>query len=275
MFSVRLPGTSLVSSRLGFGTSALHHLKWSSERQRLLLAALDAGFTHFDTARMYGDGMAERAIGSCLSGGLRQHITLATKFGIPARPWAERYPPLMYAHKAMGNLTRRVGWQTDTPRRCLSVAAAEASLVASLGALRTDWVDLWLVHEPRLDDLPALKSLANWLEHQKNSGRVRALGLAGAAVDCLAIHSAMPGVFDVLQVEDSIACCEAEVLRAAGVPLQVTYGYLRLAASEPGSMAKPDPLTVLKSALLRNHAGMVLVSTRKPERLPALAALAS
>src|SRR3712207_7513257 len=48
-------------------------------RQELLGSALDAGFTHFDTAPMYGEGMAERTLGQFLSRRLRQQVTLATK----------------------------------------------------------------------------------------------------------------------------------------------------------------------------------------------------
>lgn len=274
MQTIILPGTELTGSRLGFGTSSLHHLPRENDRQRLLQAALDLGFTHFDTARMYGEGMAERSLGTWLAGGLRQQVTLATKFGIPAHAWSERLPALMYAQRAVGGVARRVGWRGEPERgRFWTEDAAVASLTRSLWALRTDWVDVLLVHEPRMDDLPSLQALAPWLLQQKVGGRVRYLGLAGQAVTCLAIHQAMPGVFQVLQVEDSLAGVEADVLTAAGLPLQITYGYLRL-AGQAGDTMPLDPPTLLRAALARNSSGMVLVSTRKIERVRDLAALA-
>lgn len=273
MHRVTIPGTTLVTSRLGFGTAALHHLPWPSDRLRLLQAAFDAGFTHFDTARMYGEGMAERSLGKWLAGGTRQDVTLASKFGIPANPWAERFPGLMYTQRLLRSTARKVGWRGQWTRlRQWSVASAEASLQASLRSLRTDWLDLLFVHEPSEDDLPALMALEGWLEKQKASGRVRYLGLAGRAAECLAIHQAMPGVFDVLQVEDSIGGSEADVLLAAGLPLQVTYGYLRLAATTSEVSVAPSPSALIRAALARNEAGMVLVSTRRTTRIRTLAA---
>lgn len=272
--AINLTGTSLQVSRLGFGTAALHHLPSANERQRLLQAALDVGFSHFDTARMYGEGMAERTLGAWLAGGLRQRVTLTTKLGIPAQAWPERFPSLMYAQRAVGGMARRAGWRGASERgRCWTEDAVEASLTRSLRALRTDWVDVLLLHEPRIIDLPALQALAPWLLQQKVNGRVRYLGLAGQAATCLSIHQAMPGVFQVLQVEDSLAGREADVLTAAGLPMQITYGYLRLAGLARDTQPF-DPLSQLRAALARNSAGMVLVSTRKIDRVRDLAALA-
>jgi aryl-alcohol dehydrogenase-like predicted oxidoreductase len=275
MRTITLPGTELITSRLGFGTAALHHLFNPRDRQRLLLAALDAGFTHFDTARMYGEGMAERSLGALLAGGMRRRVTLATKFGIRAQPWQERFPPLLYAQRALSGVARRAVWKEPLQQgRCWSATAAAASLTASLRSLRTDWVDMLLVHEPRDEDLPALQALAPWLQQQQTSGRVRYLGLAGQAATCLSIHQAMPGVFQVLQVEDSRAGQEADALTTAGLPLQVTYGYVRRAGEPSADDPQPDTLALLRSAIARNPGGMVLVSTRKRERIQALAGLA-
>ena len=268
----KLPGTSLLVSRLGFGTASIHHLMTQGERQRLLSKAFDSGITHFDTARMYGEGLAERTLGHWLTGGRRQSVTLATKFGMPAQPALERVPLLMYAQRAMTSWARRAGRQVKDERtRCWSVTAAEASLTASLRALKTDWVDLLLVHEPRYYDLEPLRSLASWLKDQQVSGRVRYLGLSGRASTCLAIYQAVPNLFQVLQVEDSLSGREADVLLAAGLPLQITYGYMRLAES-PANLSLPlDPVKQLKAGLTRNSTGMVLVSTRRVQRVQILA----
>ena len=242
----------------------------------MLAEALDAGFTHFDTARMYGEGIAEHALGRFLAGGLRQKVTLASKFGLPADPLFERFPALMYAQRALRGVARRARLPWDRQRvRALSPEAAEASMVKSLKALQTDWLDILFVHEPKLGEVAELHALAEWFTRQKSSGRVRYLGLAGGAANCLAVMRQVPGVFDVLQVEDSLEGREADILAAAGWPLQITYGYLRRAIAQPGNpVASPlDGLAVMRAALARNRDGMVLVSTRKVDRLRELAEL--
>ena len=42
--------TDLQVSQIALGTGSLHHLSSSAARQALLLAAFDAGITHFDTS---------------------------------------------------------------------------------------------------------------------------------------------------------------------------------------------------------------------------------
>src|SRR3990172_8903850 len=83
MRRVTLPGTDLDTSVLGFGSAggAIDDL----ERLRLLELAFDRGITHFDTARAYGMGNAERIVGRFISD-KRDEVTVTTKLGImPAR----------------------------------------------------------------------------------------------------------------------------------------------------------------------------------------------
>ena len=266
MKQVRLPGTDLTVSRLGFGTASLHHLIRWKDRADLLACALDSGFSHFDTARMYGDGLAEATLGRFLAGGLRQQVTLATKIGFASDPLGEMIPAVMYFKRAAGIIARKTGFSLQTDRaRKLSADDAERTLARSLRALRTDWVDVLFVHEPQPDELGALQNLAKWLLLQKSSGRTRLLGLSGAANDCLAIVKEVGGVFDVLQVEDSVAGREADALRAIEWPMQITYGYFRRAND------MSDAQATLKAAMARNAQGMVLMSSRKSERLRAAA----
>ena len=60
------------------------------------------------------------------------------------------------------------------------------------------------MHEPVVEDVASLQSLADWLQQQKVGGRVRYLGLAGRAENCVAVMQQFDGLFDVLQVEDSL-----------------------------------------------------------------------
>lgn len=276
MRHVRVPGTTLDASRLGFGTASLHHLLRRRDRLSLIAAALDAGFSYFDTARMYGEGMAERTLGEYFTPSLRQRVVLATKFGLPAHRVAERWPAYMYAQRAIGGIARRAGVSGGSERkRELDASRAESSLVASLRALRTDWLDVLFVHEPQIEDIPQLHQLATWLARIKADGRVRYVGLAGMAQNCVAVVSQIAEVFDLLQVEDSISGREADVLTSLGRPLQITYGYLRRAAehAQEASLQAPRANEVVRAALARNTTGTILVSTRKGDRLRQLAEL--
>jgi aryl-alcohol dehydrogenase-like predicted oxidoreductase len=205
-------------------------------------------------------------------------VTIATKFGIPASPWLERFPLLMYPQRATGLVARRMGMlatSTEKSVRMLTPAAAERSLTDSLKALRTDWLDILFVHEPLMKEEADVYGLAEWLSRQKSSGRVRHVGLAGNAANCAFLMRRIEGVFDLLQVEDSLEKREADVVAAAGLPLQVTFGYMRRSGSTSrGSIDSPDePISVMRRALARNRTGMVLVSSRKASRLRALALL--
>ncbi|HTZ88106.1 MAG TPA: aldo/keto reductase, partial [Solirubrobacteraceae bacterium] len=45
--------------------------------------ALDAGVNFIDTADAYSHGESEEIVGEALTGGLRENVVLATKFGLP------------------------------------------------------------------------------------------------------------------------------------------------------------------------------------------------
>jgi hypothetical protein len=90
------------------------------------------------------------------------------------------------------------------------------------------------------------------------------LGLSGNAAQCTRIAKATGSLFKVLQVEDSIADHEADLAARAGIPAQITYGYIRRAAV--GGDQTP-PLMTIGQALARNRNGCVLVSTRQARHL--------
>jgi D-threo-aldose 1-dehydrogenase len=270
MRQIQLAGTDLKISRFGFGTASLHHVASASARRDLLAIAAEYGFTHFDTARMYGEGMAERTLGEFMRG-RRSAFTVATKFGFATHRLYERAPIVMYAGRAVGLATRRLGLVSRPRERVLAPAAAEHSLSASLEALGTDWVDILFVHEPTVKELPAILGLADWLAKQKSVGRARRIGLAGAAGDCVAIARQVPGLFDILQVEDSIENKEADAVREAGWPLQITFGYVRRSRMRSGNAVHaPRPIETIAAAAARNVAGAILLSTRRKDHLSAL-----
>jgi len=108
-----------------------------------------------------------------------------------------------------------------------------------------------------------------YLEREKRSGKIRYLGLAGEASECGAFAQWADGVFDVLQVRDSLEKHEADCLSAIGKKAQITYGYLR--AARGATEVNSEMRGVMREAQTRNPDGVILVSSRKPNRLQMLA----
>ena len=127
----------------------------TKHRQRILHAAYDAGIRHFDVARMYGLGAAEGELGQ-FAQSKRDQLVLATKFGIDINPrgglaarsqgMARR---LITLFPALRKVARRSSGALFQPRR-YDAQKARDSLESSLRALRTDYVDLFLLHEPKI-----------------------------------------------------------------------------------------------------------------------------
>jgi aryl-alcohol dehydrogenase-like predicted oxidoreductase len=110
--------------------------------------ALELGITLFDTADIYGDkGGSETALGEIL-GARRKDIVLATKFGMP-----------MDGEGKLKGASRRY-----------IMSAAEASL----RRLKTDWIDLYQLHQR--DPLTPIEETLRALDDLVRQGKVRYVG---------------------------------------------------------------------------------------------------
>jgi aryl-alcohol dehydrogenase-like predicted oxidoreductase len=189
-------------SRLGFGCSALLGRASASESERAVAAALEHGITFFDTARSYGYGQSEQLLGRLFTG-RRDGIFLCTKFGIlPAQGgWKQRVKPLaravVKAFPALRNAAQRLVASEFTAGQ-FSVATLQASFETSLRALRTDYVDMLLMHAAPAsvlaqDDL--LEALARLVE----SGKVRMAGISGDLPTISAYFAQRPPVLTTAQ----------------------------------------------------------------------------
>jgi aryl-alcohol dehydrogenase-like predicted oxidoreductase len=175
-------GSGVVISRVGFGCASLMRLPSARRRRNLVAAAIDAGLTHFDVARMYGLGAAEAELGRALRT-RRDQVTIATKFGIeasgPLRALGRLQAParaLLARSKRTRAAARRQRDLFVAPRR-YDVAQARRSLDTSLRKLATDHVDILFLHDPRphdeIDD-----GLAAFLEEARAAGKIRAWGMS-------------------------------------------------------------------------------------------------
>lgn len=118
----RLGAEGPAVSLLGLGTNNFGWRIGLEESRAVLHAALDEGVTLIDTADVYGEGSSERMLGELLAG-VRDRVVLVTKFGSRGAPGAP-----------------------DLPRG--SIAYARWALDRSLERLRTEHVDVWMLHRP-------------------------------------------------------------------------------------------------------------------------------
>lgn len=214
------------SSVLGFGCGSVAGRVDKKTSTRALAAALDAGITHFDVARSYGYGDAEALLGQVL-GGRRENVVIATKFGIEAPPGARALRKLKpLAQRVVAGIPAfrplvRSAVQRQTARNLLrfSPASARVSLDESLRALRTDYVDLLLLHECEVDEIGP--EILDFLAQEQESGRIRGYGVTGSAND-VAILAATHGTRLLYQFPNAITNRNIE-LRAAGVSPRITH----------------------------------------------------
>jgi aryl-alcohol dehydrogenase-like predicted oxidoreductase len=153
-----------------------------AESMRAIAAAIDAGITHFDVARLYGYGEAESLLGEAIRG-KRDRLVIASKFGLePTRTAGALRGLKPLAQKVAGSvpglrgaLRSVVGTETHAADR-FSVASARASLERSLRALQTDYLDILFLHDCEPEEVTG--ELITFLDAQIAAGRIRAYGAA-------------------------------------------------------------------------------------------------
>jgi hypothetical protein len=238
-------------SRLAFGTSKLFRLHSSRERQRLLHTALDLGITHFDTARSYGLGAAEAELGRFLTAakhsGRLSPITVATKFGIPtsrAARWLRPFQSVLRrviaaVPRAKATVVSR-GSVAVGPRN-YSVAEAEASLAASLAALRLDQVDALFLHDPPAECIFD-PTLHDWFAQKQSEGLIRTWGVSGSLSAVLAIRENDSPLVRVCQYGSDAV----ERLQDSRIPPRPRISFRPMA----------EPLPVIEQTLSRHPAAL-------------------
>lgn len=264
MKSVLLENTDISVSRFIFGTGSLFNVGTARKRQDVLEAAVDAGFTHFDTAPYYGFGVAERDLAPVLKH--NPHVTFTTKVGIYS-PGGEAQPEAaVFLRKAIGRFLRPV----SRPEIDFSLKRAQLALEGSLRRTGRDRVDLYTLHEPMLPLLD-MAEWRRWLENCVTSGKVRSFGVAltAAQLEPFLATGIDPG--PVIQLCDSLDDREADLLARHHRPMQITFGYVSAALRGGTGASVPD---ILAAALRRNRAGAVIVSSTRPSRMSQYARIA-
>ncbi|MGH6864129.1 MAG: aldo/keto reductase, partial [Methylocella sp.] len=169
-------------SALGFGCASLGSGVSEAQGLRALGVAFERGVTWYDVAPPYGDGEAEGILGKFLTG-RRDRVAICTKFGLPrpvispamrfirpaARAMARAFPQLrggMAKARAVGSRDR------------LRAEQIESSVEESLRRLRTDYIDVLVLHEPAPRDC-ASDTILRELRRVIEKGYVRCVAIAG------------------------------------------------------------------------------------------------
>lgn len=149
--------------RVAFGTWSIGGGdSWgkNDERESLsaLSAAIDLGFTYFDTAPAYGNGLSERLLGEVIKS-RRDKVFVATKCGLD---WGESGSIL---HKERDGVKV---WRNLKPD------AIKRQVEGSLKRLDTDYIDVLLTHwqcpvDPLEESIRAMEDL-------RKEGKIRAWG---------------------------------------------------------------------------------------------------
>jgi aryl-alcohol dehydrogenase-like predicted oxidoreductase len=173
-----IPNTNLNVSEVGFGVWTVGTKMWGVPDEdydtgiRLLRRALDLGINFYDTADVYGDGKGESILARAFEG-RRDQITIATKFGYD-----------FYNHPGVqpGQRERPHNW---TPG--FITMACERSLAR----LKTDRIDFYQLHNPRLDVIRRDDVFAT-LDKLRQQGKILSYGAAlGPAIDLRQIDEAI------------------------------------------------------------------------------------
>ncbi len=146
-------------SAIGLGCMNLSHAYGppvsAEQGERVLLSALDAGVTLFDTATLYGFGANETLVGKVLKPH-RQKITLASKCGMQG-----------VDVQGDGKLVRVIDGRPATLRKTCE---------DSLRRLQTDVIDLYFLH--RWDKSVPIEESVGALGELVRKGHIRSIGLS-------------------------------------------------------------------------------------------------
>jgi len=291
MQTVQVGTTGRTTTQLGYGCSSLMGAMSRAESLAVLETAFDAGIRHFDVAPMYGYGQAESVLGEFLVRH-RAEVTVTTKYGIPppkrqsfigiarsvARPLVKALPGLKRGLTSAAAKATGAG-----PKASFTAAEARESLACSLRELKTDRIDIWLLHDATLADLHD-EGLLRLMQESVATGKIGTYGVGSdrAAIDEIA--AARPQYLPVAQFAWSVL--DAPVPASSSFRIhhraltdnfrnlhQQLLGDKALCTRWSGlvgsDLADPQGLSalMLKAALLENASGIVLFSSKRDKHI--------
>lgn len=164
-------------SIIGIGCMRLNGLQGEKQVQELVETAMAGGINFFDHADIYGGGECEEIFGRAVAPSLREKMILQTKCVI------------------------RPGVCYDSSKEYIL-----QQVDASLRHLRTEYIDILLLHRP--DALMEPEEIAEAFDVLEQSGKVRAFGVSNHnPMQIELLNSCCGGRIRVNQIQYSIAHC--------------------------------------------------------------------
>lgn len=178
MKNISLGNGVLEAPEIGLGCMRITELGSVKAVRELIDTAMDCGINFFDHANIYAEGEAERIFGEAVSPSLRERMIIQSKCGIR--------PGICYDFSKQHILE-----SADT----------------SLKRLKTDYIDLFLLHRP--DTLMEPEEVAEAFDTLERQGKVRFFGVSNqnaAQIELLNHYCGNRIIVDQLQF--SIAHCD-------------------------------------------------------------------
>lgn len=158
----KLGSQGLMASAMGLGCMGMSEFYGATDEAtsiKVMHRALDLGISFFDTADMYGPYKNEELVGRAIKG-IRQEITLATKFGII---------------RDINDPTKR-GFNGKPEY-------VKQSCDGSLKRLGVDEIDLYYLH--RKDPATPIEETVGAMADLVKAGKIKAIGLSEVSADTL------------------------------------------------------------------------------------------
>lgn len=216
----QLGETGLEVSIIGFGAMTIGGAFGpvdDAESLRALHAAIDAGMNFIDTSNAYGQGRSESLIGQFL------------------KERADRDSILVFTKGGNNMVTRVRNFEPGYIAECLD---------GSLARLGREPIDLYMLHNPSVDNMSAEDSYA-LLEQAKSDGKIRNWGVS----------------------INTVPECELAVSQGRAVTLQMEYNVINQSAAGAFAAAKSAGVGVISRVPLNRGflSGRFDESTRFPE----------
>jgi len=205
--------TGLKVSELGLGCSSLGNSVFNygdeSEFFEVLNYAFENGINFFDTADTYGFGNSEALIGKAFRN-KRDKVIIETKVGFLPSSLSSRakflIPFLGNARKLIIPFKKNLK-KLSKKNQDFSRGHIRQSIEKSLTRLKTDYIDVYLLHNPPTKIIKE-GEVFKILDELKTEGKIRFYGISAGNIDDAVLCLSVPGI-SVLAVEFNLHNQEA------------------------------------------------------------------
>ena len=243
---VRLGNSKVEVTRLGLGSAEIGGLYTAvsdDDASRLVAHAWDAGARYFDTAPLYGFGLAEQRLGAALQGRPRDDFVISSKVGRLVVPRERIAPDADIDRQILDG--REDGYFADVGDVRIvfdySRDGVMRSIEESLARTGLDRIDILYIHDPDDHWQAAIEGAYPALHDLRAQGVVGAIGAGMNQAEMLA-RFAREGDFDVFMVAGRYTLLDQAAL-AELLPICDEKGtsIVAVGVMNSGILANPHP----------------------------------